>query len=768
MAKKEYEEYKPYKPSGVPGALGIGALAAGAAYVGRRRIPFLKELFKISKSTAPKPPLQSQVPKPLDKVNETITTAQTPTAQSMELITKTPPAVKHANDYRASLDLIQANSIKLPLSQGSGKGRFGSSLYDWIAQHPAKKPLPAKEWANQLKKSDTLANFKSNQPGFQNIRMNISRRELEDANIAVFGPKDELIGGFLKTAQQANMNVAKTDLLKMVVNSPSVNLRVKRFEYVNDAPQLVEPIVIDAQRLLRKFYDKISIQQPPPGGTVGAGNKFFTDKNKLLDQLQSRIDNLQLNMGHINASARQNYSKMDSIKDDVDNVATEIGYVKTLIPKIQDEITAAGLAPIKGAEEAMDLQRRILGVQRKFAAETKLGQSPQYGVGENKTYAMHGDEKYIEDVIYYPKTVPYGRNVSPSHYTDPVNGKKLENQIYHARYGLRTVAGPERNKVFVLHEAQSDVHQKAYDAIAKAKKRGQSGERINPFNTEAEFGQATAALDNIWNKMKAIYNKPMPTYADRMELRRLRELGEELRKNTINASNIATKVSKRSDNSIPYLPMIERDVWGDHLIKHLAKSAADDGVKWIAIHPVERLHAFKRADKQGGAIGKLGDFEFYGTATGKAGIQGVKAYSKKQNKAIPTPYRKTAVLPERMIKLAKQYNSEARPIMISKSDPDLPWKIVVSHSARAGTDARMLGFRKPIDEHLIAFKTEAEAQYYLKEISGVRNAKILKLEANDPRLYSEAFGLKITPDMLEKPFKLYKKEGGLVVDLFKW
>ena len=767
MAKKELEEYKTYRPSAVPGALGIGALAAGAAYVGRRRIPFLKELFKISKSNAPKPPLQSQVPKPLDKVNETITTAQTPTAQSMELISKTPPAIKHANDYRATLDLVQANSIKLPLSQGSGKGRFGSSLYDWIAQHPSMKPLPAKVWANQLKKSQPLSQFKSTQPGFQNIKMNVSRRELEDANIAVFGPKDELIGGFLKTAEQANMNVAKTDLLKMVINSPSVNLRVKRFEYVNDAPQLVEPIVIDAQRLLRKFYDKISIQQAPAGygaGTTGKAADFFSKKENTLNQLQSRMDNLQLNMGHINASARQNYSKMDSIKDDVDNVATEIGYVKTLIPKIQDEITAAGLAPIKGAEEAMDLQRKILGVQRKFAAETKLGQSPQYGVGENKTYAMHGDEKYIEDVIYYPKTIPYGRNVSPQHYESAVGGKILNNQIYHARYGLRTVSGPERNKAYVLHEAQSDVHQKAYDAM----KRYPDKKRINPFNTEAEFGQASAAIDNIWNKMKVIYNKPMPTYADRMELRRLRELGDELRKNTVNASNIAQKVSKRSDNTIPFLPMIERDVWGDHLIKHLAKSAADDGVKWIAIHPVERLHAFKRADKQGGAIGKLGDFEFYGTATGKAGIQGVKAYSKKQNKAIPTPYRKTAVLPERMIKLAKQYNSEARPIMISKSDPDLPWKIVVSHSARAGTDARMLGFRKPIDEHLIAFKTEAEAQYYLKEISGVSNAKILKLEANDPRLYSEAFGLKITPDMLEKPFKLYKKEGGLVVDLFKW
>ena len=766
MAKKELEEYKTYRPSAVPGALGIGALAAGVAYVGRRRIPFLKELFKVSKSTPPTPPVQSQIPKPLDKVNQTIATAQTPTAQSMELISKTPPAIKHANDYRATLDLVQANSIKLPLSQGSGKGRFGSSLYDWVAQHPSMKPLPAKVWANQLKKSQPLSQFKSTQPGFQNIKMNVSRRELEDANIAVFGPKDELIGGFLKTAEQANMNVAKTDLLKMVINSPAVNLRVKRFEYVNDAPQLVQPIVMDAQQLLRRFHNKISIQQAPAGygaGTTGKAADFFSKKENTLNQLQSRMDDLRLYTAQLDGSARKNFVQMDSIKSNVDDIADQLSKVKTLIPKIQDEITAAGLAPIKGAEEAMELNRKILSVQRKLAAEVKLGQSPKYGVGDNKTYAMFGDQKYIEDVIYYPKTIPYGRNVSPQHYEEVVNGKKLNNQIYHARYGLRTVSGPERNRAYVLHEAQSDVHQKAYDAM----KRYPDKKRTNPFNTEAEFGQATVALDNIWNKMKVIYNKPMPTYADRMELRRLRELGDELRKNTVNASNIAQKVSKRSDNTIPFLPMIERDVWGDHLIKHLAKSAADDGVKWIAIHPVERLHAFKRADKQAGAIGKLGDFEFYGTATGKAGIQGVKAFSKKQNKSIPTPYNKTAVLPERMIKLAKQYNSEARPIMISKSDPDLPWKIVQSHSSRAGTDAHMLGFRKPIDEHLIAFKTEAEAQYYMKEFKGT-GVKMLKLEANDPRLYSEAFGLKITPDMLEKPFKLYKKKGGLVVDLFKW
>jgi hypothetical protein len=764
MAKKELEEYKTYEPSAVPGAVGIGALAAGAAYLGRRRIPFLKELFKVSKSSAPTPPVQSQIPKPLDKVNQTIATAQTPTAQSMELISKTPPAIKHANDYRASLDLIQANSLKLPLTQGSGKGRFGSSLYDWVAQHPAKKPLPAKEWANQFRKSDTLANFKSNQPGFQNIRMNISRRELEDANIAVFGPKDELIGGFLKTAEQANMNVAKTDLLKMVINSPSVNLRVKRFEYVNNAPQLLEPIVIDANQLLNRFYNKISIQQPPVGGTVGEGNKFFTEKNKILDEIAHIKERLQHSMGQVNANYRQNSDAISSIKSNADSIGKQLDKAKTLIPKIESDIVKAGLAPIKGTDEALDLSKRVLAVRRKLAAEEKLGQAPKYGVGQNSTYAMHGDEKYIEDVIYYPKQIPYGRNVSPSHYEDLVGGKKLDNQIYHARYGLRTVSGPERNKVYVLHEAQSDVHQKAYTAM----KNYPNKDRINPFNTEAEFGQANAALDNIWSKMKVIYNKPMPTYADRAELRRLRELGDELRKNTINATNIAQKINNRSDNTIPFLPMIERDVWGDHLIKHLAKTAADDGVQWIAIHPVERLHALKRADKTaGGAVGKLGDFEFYGTGTGKAGIQGVKAYSKKQKKDILTPYRKTAVLPERMIKLAKQYNSEARSIMISKSDPNLPWKVVQSKSAGANSEARILGYRKPVDEHMIAFKTEAEAKYFHEHFAG-GSTKVLKLEANDPRLYSEAFGLKITPDMLEKPFKLYKKEGGLVVNLFKW
>ena len=284
-------EDKRYEPSALPGAVGLGGIGAAALYLGRRKIPFLKNLIKMNKLKVP----SAQMPSPtVDKVTETLATAQTPTVQSMELVAQTPKAVQHAKDYRATMDLIQAKSMKLPLSQGSGKGRFGSSLYDWVAQHPSLKPLPAKIWAEQLKNSNKLSQFKSNNPGYQNIRMNVSRKEMEDANLAYFNKENELVGGFLNTAAKANMEVHKTDLLKMIINSPAVNLKVKRFEYITNPAAEISPIMKDSQALLKKMYDKINIQQPSAGGTVGEGNLFFTNKNKVLDKIAELQNDLRM------------------------------------------------------------------------------------------------------------------------------------------------------------------------------------------------------------------------------------------------------------------------------------------------------------------------------------------------------------------------------------------------------------------------------------------------------------------------------------------
>ena len=76
--------------------------------------------------------------------------------------------------------------------------------------------------------------------------------------------------------------------------------------------------------------------------------------------------------------------------------------------------------------------------------------------------------------------------------------------------------------------------------------------RINPFNTEAEFAQAPRALQAVWDKMKVIHAKQWPTIADRKALKVLRQEGDELRKNTVNATNIAQAVAQRSDNTIPF------------------------------------------------------------------------------------------------------------------------------------------------------------------------------------------------------------------------
>jgi len=128
-----------------------------------------------------------------------------------------------------------------------------------------------------------------------------------------------------------------------------------------------------------------------------------------------------------------------------------------------------------------------------------------------------------------------------------------------------------------------------------------------------------------------------------------------------------------------------------------------------------------------------------------------------------------AVLPERMKKLALQYDSIAQTIKVAKSDPNKPFKILHKFAFEARSPARILRYTKAPSEHEMAFKTLKEAQDYLgTRTIGRGRSNIIELAPDDPRLYYEAFGLKITPQMLQQPFKLYKKEGGLVVNIFKW
>ena len=126
-----------------------------------------------------------------------------------------------------------------------------------------------------------------------------------------------------------------------------------------------------------------------------------------------------------------------------------------------------------------------------------------------------------------------------------------------------------------------------------------------------------------------------------------------------------------------------------------------------------------------------------------------------------------AVLPELMRKLAKQYKTEAKIIQVSKSNPNNPYKVVRSNevSRYDGTqDRRGDVIEKYYNEHHAAsFKTQKEAERFAERTGG----KVEYIAAEDPANYVNMFALRISPDMLNKPMKLYKAEGGFIENVFK-
>jgi hypothetical protein len=119
-------------------------------------------------------------------------------------------------------------------------------------------------------------------------------------------------------------------------------------------------------------------------------------------------------------------------------------------------------------------------------------------------------------------------------------------------------------------------------------------------------------------------------------------------------------------------------------------------------------------------------------------------------------------MPELMKKLAKLYDSKAGPQKFSLSDPKLPYK-------KVGIDKfeyKSAGHPKaPISEnHPLKGKT-IQSTYHEDAVKDPKKGYKLILE-NDPRLYFDAFAIKVTPAMRGTQ-KTYKKTGGLVVDIFK-
>lgn len=722
-----------YEPSSIPGYIAGAGVLGGLGALAMKRVPGLKLLNRMALKTKPamEPVTRTTAPRAADKVDEIIEVVPTRMERAEEVVAKKPAYQVIIDDFEAT----KQKSLNAPLTMGGTKQRFGSALYDFVAQHPSKKALPAETWVNEFKNFNRLANFKVNVPGTK-LKGNITREELFDTNIAKFNNQGEIVGGFLKVAKESGLPVSKLDLLKMVERSPAANLKTRRFAYPQEVQADLDEMSALVIRNINKADKAVMDLAREKGYTEDATNML---RQAITDQMKWGSNPLTVasyvrrgdNLGNFNTSMIDK-DRLKRFKDYKDKITTEYNrefFEPDFVGK---------------------LERLNSKIGRRLDTEYKKGLYPRYG--DQMDYKIAGAEKYFEDVAYYPNKIPYNRDISPSHFSD-VGGQKFNNQLYHVRYGQRSLEGNPNRKVYSIDEMQSDVQQKAF------KNDPTRAKVTNPFNTEAEFAQVNYALDNLRDKMKFIVDKgDRMTRKDQIEYYKLGQKFDELRTNTINATNISRKSNSYSDGSTPYMPMFQRDVWGDHALKNIMKSASENNVEWVVVNPVERAHVKRNLSKS--VYGKVGNWEFYGGKDGMAGRKGVKA-SGDTGEALTNP-KLTAVIPARMKELAKQYNSEAKTIRVSLSDPNKPFKVIID---KYSPEVRKkLGIpTNTSNEHIGAFKTLEEAQAFEK---GVSRGRIQKMEANDPDLYYEAFGIRITPEMKGTPFKLYKKEGGLVVNLF--
>jgi hypothetical protein len=235
-------------------------------------------------------------------------------------------------------------------------------------------------------------------------------------------------------------------------------------------------------------------------------------------------------------------------------------------------------------------------------------------------------------------------------------------------------------------------------------------------------------------------------YASDAELVELQSLIA--RGKTINRKLLESDTSNKSRQDVTdFLPMFDTKQYTDFALKTIIKKSAEDGPhQWVSVVPVNLI------TRQNGAV--PGNELVYGYANGKGvGKQG------------------ESITAELMRKLAKQYNSEVKTMQVSKSNPNKPYKILENIEVNRYDRARDPTGRVPQKlletfkntHHKAAFATDEAAKDYVERNGG----KIVYIDKDNPELYDLMFALKIVPDMLNKPMKLYKHEGGLIEDIFK-
>jgi hypothetical protein len=403
----------------------------------------------------------------------------------------------------------------------------------------------------------------------------------------------------------------------------------------------------------------------------------------------------------------------DSIKTDVIRIKRALKDALKATSDPQDQqILNDTLRIVNGSTEKM-----LTSLSGKIKVPTHASSS-EYG-----TYRLPGETNPGEFVWHFPKTIQRNLQNNRSHWDD------ARQPVVHAMYGTRYT--PKGEKVISINEVQADVNQAVLKDLTEGKVR------MNPFGKETERELLSGGLQPLRDQVNSILKKGI--YATDDELYQMNKAMQTLR-----GQRIAIKGQEGlpREATTDYMPFLNTKNYNDLALKTVIKEAADDGAQWVSVVPANAM-------SRGNGI-VPGNELAYGYANG-AGVGG----------------KGKGILPELMKKLANQYKTEAKTIQVALSDPDKPYKLIkeVGVSKYSAKGGERIG-TETVKHHVGAFRTEAEATRFLKRGDGPSGV-IEFIAKDDPMLYMNMYALRITPDMLNKPMKLYKHEGGLINNVFK-
>ena len=604
-----------------------------------------------------------------------------------------------------------------PLQMGSTKAdnTFGSVAYDRIAQKGGGR-FTADEWADWLTDRGkrklkifgrdfeegfvTGKRFKLDEKfargsNLYNKEQTVPIEELFDSNIATFNRAGDLTGGVLFAAKQANVKLPGQVLADMVKLNPANRLKFIEYGVPGDIANKADNVI--TQQLYRVKSMERSLE------------KNVADRIRTTDPSADRIKKIE---GYREAMEYQKDMKA-TLKDLRNEMRTVRSSVLNSDKYGAEDAAAKTASLIKQLKKGATNQQKVAlnqmqGEVDDLVASLKNVRGTKYGTQEG--YTLPGGQNYREGVLVLDERIPMNSNKGIKrnpHYDDA----EASNPIAHFRYDTRTTS--DGKKALFIHEIQSDTNQKISKALRNAAE--------DPFNTSLRTNpyQNDVVIDFLSTSRKQLSDeilsgKLRPAQAE-LNAANIKKIDEQLKTITRKAEDYMYGSNKQN-----YFPLLDRSSYASAAIKHLVNKAAKEGIDYVAIGPTNILSRGMGKDKVSAYT------QFYGYANGRK-APGSKSF---------------AVIPDIMKKIAKDFDSTAGTIKVSKSDPTKPYKDVVKKEVNVPGDKKYT-----VDEHRAAQSRQDASLEYMPD--------------NDLRLYTDVFSVKVTPNMIS-PQKIYKKEGGFI------